>query len=180
MNQSSVIFSPVPWLMCTVFEQPNFAEIHPLLRLRAACGSQEAEWMASSPLRRQQAMCQLSGKHIPLFSYPLSQLYFTALVSTEKLNINCIGNTAFQLINVPEIQLFLFFCFSFFTHKEWKFDHRFNSAANAMFIIRNNKLNYCFRSCLLYANNNQYDVIYISHGYAFPQFINKDIILFIC
>lgn len=48
-------------------------------------------------------MCQLSGKHIPLFSYPLSQLYFTALVSMEKLNINYSGNTVFQLIHAPEI-----------------------------------------------------------------------------
>lgn len=60
-------------------------------------------------------MCQLSGKHIPLFSYPLSQLYFTALVSMEKLNINCSGNTAFQLIHAPEIKLFLLFLFLILT-----------------------------------------------------------------
>lgn len=96
--------STVAWLKSTGFEQPNFAEISLLLqRPTVPAGVREVVRMAGSLLRRQQAMCQLSGKHIPLFSYPLSQLYFTALLSVQKLNINCSGNTAFQLIHAPEI-----------------------------------------------------------------------------
>lgn len=164
-------------ILTEVFEQQNFAEICLLLlKPRVAHGNQEPEWMASSPLRRWQAICQLLEKHIPLLPYPLSQLHSTALVSMEKLKINHSANTDSQLIHVPEKLFFflLIFLFHIFSHEEWKFDHQCDGVASTMFSIRSIKSRPCLRTCLLHANNNHHNGICISHRCAFSQISNRE------